>query len=119
MRDLAEGRADAAFFWGPSAGWIDKSMLGGAYAVVPVTGPHMQWRASIGGETGAEDPGLLRGKPNDLPGAVAERRGEATWRSAPGTAIRQTTARSRVEKCSPTPNSSSATPISASCSTTA
>jgi ABC-type amino acid transport substrate-binding protein/mono/diheme cytochrome c family protein len=52
MRDLAEGRADAAFIWGPSAGWIDKSMLGGAYAVVPVAGPHMQWRASIGFPSG-------------------------------------------------------------------
>jgi polar amino acid transport system substrate-binding protein len=47
MRDLADGRADAAFIWGPSAGWIDKSTLGGGYDVVPVAGPHMQWRAVI------------------------------------------------------------------------
>lgn len=47
MRDLAEGRADMAFVWGPSAGWIDKSSLGGAYEILPVAGPHMQWRAAI------------------------------------------------------------------------
>jgi polar amino acid transport system substrate-binding protein len=52
MRDLAEGQADVAFIWGPSAGWIDKSTLGGAYEIVPVTGPHMQWRAAIGFRSG-------------------------------------------------------------------
>jgi len=48
MRDLAEGRADDAFLWGPSAGWINKSALGGAYQIIPIAGPHMQWRAAIG-----------------------------------------------------------------------
>jgi polar amino acid transport system substrate-binding protein len=48
MRNLTEGRVDAAFIWGPSAGWIDKSRLGGAYDVVPVAGPHLQWQAAIG-----------------------------------------------------------------------
>ncbi len=48
MNALKEGRADLAFIWGPSAGWIDKSTLGGAYDVVPVAGAHMQWRAAIG-----------------------------------------------------------------------
>ena len=52
MRDLTEGRADAAFIWGPSAGWIDKSALGGAYEIIPVAGPHMQWRAAIGFRSG-------------------------------------------------------------------
>jgi ABC-type amino acid transport substrate-binding protein/cytochrome c5 len=52
MRELAEGRADAAFIWGPSAGWIDKSTLGGAYDIVPVAGPRMQWRAAIGFRSG-------------------------------------------------------------------
>jgi polar amino acid transport system substrate-binding protein len=48
MRALSEGRVDAAFIWGPSAGWINKSKLGGAYNVVPVAGPHLQWQAAIG-----------------------------------------------------------------------
>ena len=47
MEDLAHGRADAAFIWAPPAGWIDKTTLNDAYTVVPVAGPHMQWRAAI------------------------------------------------------------------------
>lgn len=48
MQKLAQGQADAAFLWGPSAGWIDKTTLHDAYKIVPVAGPHMQWRAAIG-----------------------------------------------------------------------
>ena len=48
MQDLARGQVDAAFVWGPSAGWINKTALHDAYKVVPVAGPHMQWRAAIG-----------------------------------------------------------------------
>ncbi|MCL2430445.1 MAG: transporter substrate-binding domain-containing protein, partial [Alphaproteobacteria bacterium] len=48
VRDLTERRADTAFIWGPSAGWLAKTQFGGAYHVVPVAGPHMQWRAAIG-----------------------------------------------------------------------
>ena len=48
MQDLAHGQVDAAFVWGPSAGWINKTALHDAYQVVPVAGPHMQWRAAIG-----------------------------------------------------------------------
>ena len=58
MRDLSGGRADLAFIWGPSAGWLNKTTAGGAYDVVPVAGPHMQWRAVIGfaaGETALRD----------------------------------------------------------------
>ena len=56
MNDLKEGRVDLAFIWGPSAGWIDKSTLGSAYDVLPVAGPHMQWRAAIAFRS--EDVGL-------------------------------------------------------------
>jgi ABC-type amino acid transport substrate-binding protein/cytochrome c5 len=52
MRDLSEGRVDAAFIWGPTAGWIDKSKLGGTYNLVPVAGPHLQWHATIGFRSG-------------------------------------------------------------------
>jgi polar amino acid transport system substrate-binding protein len=48
MQDLAGGQVDAAFIWGPSAGWIDKISLHNAYKLVPVAGPHLQWRAVIG-----------------------------------------------------------------------
>jgi ABC-type amino acid transport substrate-binding protein len=47
MQDLAEGKADAAFIWGASAGWLNISTLHGAYRVVPVEGEHMQWGAAI------------------------------------------------------------------------
>ena len=48
MADLAKGKADAAFTWGPSAGWINESALHGAYQVLPVEGDHMQWQSAIG-----------------------------------------------------------------------
>jgi polar amino acid transport system substrate-binding protein len=58
LRDLAEGKADAAFVWGPPAGWINKTALKDAYTVVPVEGDHMQWSAAIGfphGQTALRD----------------------------------------------------------------
>ena len=48
VRDLAEGRADAAFIWGPSAGYLNRTVLHDAFRVIPVSGPGMQWRAAIG-----------------------------------------------------------------------
>jgi polar amino acid transport system substrate-binding protein len=48
MADLAEGKADVAFTWGASAGWINRSRLNDAYRVVPVEGEHMQWQSAIG-----------------------------------------------------------------------
>ncbi len=47
MADLGQGKADAAFTWGPSAGWINESTLHGAYQVLPVEGDHMQWQSAI------------------------------------------------------------------------
>src|SRR6185312_546342 len=47
MKALKDGRADLAFIWGPSAGWLDKTMFAGAWDVVPIAGAHMQWRAAI------------------------------------------------------------------------
>ena len=39
---------DAAFIWGPSAGYINHASLHDAYKVVPVDAPQMQWQAAIG-----------------------------------------------------------------------
>ena len=47
MRDLAAGKADVAFIWGASAGWLNKTLMHGAYEVQPVSGDHMQWNATI------------------------------------------------------------------------
>jgi polar amino acid transport system substrate-binding protein len=47
MQDLRDGKADAAFIWGATAGWLNKSAMQDAYRVVPVEGDHMQWSAAI------------------------------------------------------------------------
>jgi ABC-type amino acid transport substrate-binding protein len=48
MRRLAEGTVDAAFIWGPSAGYINRTALRDAFKLVPVEAPHMLWQAAIG-----------------------------------------------------------------------
>jgi polar amino acid transport system substrate-binding protein len=44
MDALASGEAGAGFLWGPTAGYYNKTRLAGAWRVVPVTGPGMQWQ---------------------------------------------------------------------------
>jgi polar amino acid transport system substrate-binding protein len=48
MRRLAAGEVDAAFIWGPSAAYINRTSLRDAFRVVAVDGPQMQWDAAIG-----------------------------------------------------------------------
>jgi polar amino acid transport system substrate-binding protein len=48
MKALAEGRADAAFLWAPTAGWLNKSLYDGRFAVTAVDGPHLAYPAAIG-----------------------------------------------------------------------
>jgi mono/diheme cytochrome c family protein len=48
MRDLTQGKADAAFIWGPSAGWLNQSEFGGRYQVMPAEGEHLRWQSAIG-----------------------------------------------------------------------
>jgi polar amino acid transport system substrate-binding protein len=48
MRRLAAGEVDAAFIWGPSAGYINHTALHDKFAVIPVDAPQMQWQAAIG-----------------------------------------------------------------------
>lgn len=48
MRALAEGRADAAYLWGPSAGYLNKYTYAGRYQVVPTEGQAMSWHVAIG-----------------------------------------------------------------------
>jgi polar amino acid transport system substrate-binding protein len=47
MEDLRDSKADAAFVWGATAGWMNISVMHAAYRVVPVVGDHMQWSAAI------------------------------------------------------------------------
>ena len=48
MKALAEGRADAAFLWAPSAGYLNKTAYAGRFAVVPVGGPGLAFATAIG-----------------------------------------------------------------------
>jgi polar amino acid transport system substrate-binding protein len=51
---LARREVDAAFVWGPVAGYYNKKKLGGAYQVSPVTGPGLQWQAAVGVRKGQD-----------------------------------------------------------------
>jgi ABC-type amino acid transport substrate-binding protein/cytochrome c553 len=48
MRRLAAGEADAAFVWGPSAGYINHAVLQDRFKLVAVDAPQMQFPAAIG-----------------------------------------------------------------------
>jgi ABC-type amino acid transport substrate-binding protein/mono/diheme cytochrome c family protein len=48
MQLLAAGRVDAAFVWGPSAGYANHALLHDSFAVWPVDGPQMRYRSAIG-----------------------------------------------------------------------
>jgi polar amino acid transport system substrate-binding protein len=47
VRALATGEADAAFVWGPSAGYLNKTEYAGAFSIVPVDGAGFQWPVAI------------------------------------------------------------------------
>lgn len=46
MEALARGEAGAAFVWGPTAGYYNKTRLASAWRVVPVAGAGLQWKAA-------------------------------------------------------------------------
>ncbi len=48
MAALARGDADAAFIWGLSAGYYNKTLYNSAYRLIPTTGPRLSWRVAIG-----------------------------------------------------------------------
>ena len=48
MKALADGRADAAFLWAPSAGYLNKSAYDGRFAIVAVEGRALSFPAAIG-----------------------------------------------------------------------
>ncbi len=48
MRRLAAGEVDAAFIWGPSAGYINHETMHDAFDVVAIDAPQMQFEAAIG-----------------------------------------------------------------------
>ncbi len=48
MQALADGKADAAFIWGPSAGYVNHAKLHDSYRVTPVRGEGMQYEVAVG-----------------------------------------------------------------------
>ncbi len=48
MKALAEGRADAAFLWAPTAGWLNKTAYDGRFDIASVDGPRLSYPAAIG-----------------------------------------------------------------------
>ena len=67
MRDLLDGKADAAFVWGASAGWLNKTKFGNAFEVVPVQ-EGMAWAVGIGFARGED---ALRGQVNQALAGMA------------------------------------------------
>jgi mono/diheme cytochrome c family protein/ABC-type amino acid transport substrate-binding protein len=55
LEALGRREVDAAFVWGPSAGYFNRSRLGGAYQVIPVAGAWLQGRASVGVRKGRDE----------------------------------------------------------------
>jgi ABC-type amino acid transport substrate-binding protein/cytochrome c5 len=45
---LGRQEVDAAFVWGPMAGYLNLTNFAGAYRIVPIAGEGMQWRIAIG-----------------------------------------------------------------------
>ena len=48
MRRLADGAVDAAFVWGPNAGYVNHATLHDRFEVIAVQAPQMQFQAAIG-----------------------------------------------------------------------
>jgi ABC-type amino acid transport substrate-binding protein/mono/diheme cytochrome c family protein len=48
LEALKGGRVDAAFIWGPIAGYYNKQVLNGSFRVIPTAGPRLVWQAAIG-----------------------------------------------------------------------
>ena len=55
LEALVAGEVDAAFVWGPTAGYHNHTKLGGAYRVVLVAGEGLQWQAAVALRKGRED----------------------------------------------------------------
>jgi polar amino acid transport system substrate-binding protein len=47
LEALGRGDVDAAFVWGPKAGYYNLTRLGGQHRVVPIGGEGLQWRAAV------------------------------------------------------------------------
>jgi ABC-type amino acid transport substrate-binding protein/mono/diheme cytochrome c family protein len=85
MKALAEGRADAAFLWAATAGYLNKTAYDGRFAVTAVDGPRLTYPAAIGYAKASASlrdsiDAVLPDVSNELPALLAK------YGLAPGTA---------------------------------
>jgi polar amino acid transport system substrate-binding protein len=55
LEALARNEVDVAFVWGPTAGYHNRTKLGGSLRVVPVAGEGLQWRATVAVRKGDDE----------------------------------------------------------------
>lgn len=55
LADLDQKRIDAAFLWGPEAGYLNKTKYGGRFHIRPVEGEDMTGKVAIGVKAGREN----------------------------------------------------------------
>ncbi|MDE2361391.1 MAG: transporter substrate-binding domain-containing protein [Hyphomicrobiales bacterium] len=55
MKKLADGKADAAFIWGATAGYLNATTYGGKFKVTPTDGTALSWPTSVAFAKGSED----------------------------------------------------------------
>jgi polar amino acid transport system substrate-binding protein len=68
LEALARRAVDAAFVWGPTAGYVNARKLGGRYRIVPMAGEGLQWKMAIGVRKGQGD---LRRRLDEVLAALA------------------------------------------------
>ena len=54
MQALADGRVDVAYLWGPSAGYLNRSVYGDRFRVQPMSGQDMAWPVAVAFRRGDE-----------------------------------------------------------------
>ena len=47
VKAVANGDADAAFVWAPTAGWLNKTVYSDGFTIIPVAGTGMQWPVAV------------------------------------------------------------------------
>lgn len=55
MKKLADGKADVAFLWGATAGYLNSTTYGGKYKITPTDGPALTWPTAVGFAKGSAD----------------------------------------------------------------
>ena len=68
VKAVANGDADAAFVWAPTAGWLNKTVYSDGFTIIPVAGTGMQWPVAV---AFAKRDGALRDAVNGVLGRIS------------------------------------------------